>query len=151
MHEPVGGTSWYVARRVDAPAFVVADLVRWLLAEGPITVETDGAALTVAAVEPGRLALPSPLAVIRAGRGRLTPRRRRLRPGGRVRVDLEVEAWSAGACELALRPSARRPPANAPAYGAAAAAALDRLRDVVVRLLGTPEERAEPVPLRRAS
>jgi hypothetical protein len=140
---------WYVSRRVEAPAFVVADIVRWLLADGPITVEAERATLTIGPVEPAGIFWPSHHAVTRAGRGRLGLARRR--PGTRHAVDLEVEAWSEGSSELALRPAGRHLPADPTAYGEAAAVTLERIRDVVVRLVGAPEEPALAETLRRAS
>ena len=150
MNEAVRQT-WYVSRRVDAPTFVVADLVRWLLADGPITVEADGAALTVAPTGADGLVWPSHHAVTRVARGQLRRSGRLGRLAPRVGVDLEVEAWSRDACELALRPSGRRIPADAVAYGRLAAVTLERVRDVVVRLLCSPEEPAPMQVLRRAS
>jgi hypothetical protein len=140
---------WYVSRRVEAPAFVVTDIVRWLLADGPITVEADRATLTVGPAEPAGIVWPSRDAVTRAGRGRLGRTRRW--PAARRAVDLEVEAWSEGSCELALRPTGRHLPADPTAYGKAAAVTLERIRDVVVRLVNAPEEPALAEPLRRAS
>ena len=147
MYEPVRGT-WYVSRHVDAPAVVVTDLVRWLLAEGPITVEAEGATLTVAPTGGDGNVWPCHRAVTRAAEGRLGRARAF---GRRVAVDLEVEAWSSSASELALRPSARRPRGDATRYGEAAGSTLERLRDVVVRLLGAPDELAVGERLRRAS
>jgi hypothetical protein len=150
MYEPVRGT-WYVSRRVDAPAVVVTDLVRWLLADGPITVEADGSTLTVGPTDDAANLWTGHRGVTRAAEGRLG---RSGCIGGfsrRVRVDLEVEAWSTGASELALRPSGRRPPGAATRYGEAAGLTLERLRDVVVRLLGAPDELAVGERLRRAS
>ena len=70
----------------------------------------------------------------------------------RIAVDLEVEAWSSTVrVELALRPSGRRPPGDATRLRPAAGLTLERLRDVVVRLLGAPDELAVGErPLRRA-
>jgi hypothetical protein len=144
-------SSWYVSRRVEAPAFVVADLVRWLLADGPITVVADDATLTIGPVEPAGLVWPSHHSVTRTGSGRLGRAGRRRWIAGRRAVDLEVEAWSHDSCELALRPTSRRLPLDSEGYGEAAAVTLDRIRAVVVRLLGTPDEPTLPVPLRRAS
>jgi hypothetical protein len=135
-------SSWYVSRRVEAPAFVVADLVRWLLADGPITVVADAATLTVGPVEPAGPVWPSHHAVTRAGSGRLGRAGHRGWFSGR---------WSHHSCELALRPTGRRLPIHADGYGGAAAVTLDRVRDVVVRLLGAPEESATALALRRAS
>ena len=150
MYEPVRGT-WYVSRRVDAPAVVVTDLVRWLLAAGPITVEADGSTLTVGSTDDGANLWPCHRAVTRAAEGRLGRSGRARGFSRRVRVDLEVEAWSTGASELALRPSGRRPPGDATRFGASAGLTLERLRDVVVRLLGAPDELAVGERLRRAS
>ncbi len=128
----------YVSRRVEAPTMVVVHALESLLGDGPLTVGADGATLaveltdTVRGTARGRLGVP----------GRL---------GKRVPVELEVEAWSGAACELALRPAGRRLHGDPDRYGEAAGLALERFRDVVVRMLVTPAELDVPETLRRAS
>ena len=140
MNEPVRGT-WYVSRRVDVPAVVVTDLVRWLLADGPIAVEADGSTLTVGSTDDGANLWPCHRAVTRAAEGRLgrsgrapasagasgsTSRSRRGRP-----VRASSRSGRPGGCR----------PATRPAYGEAAgvdARAAPRRRGRA--LLGAPDE-----------
>jgi hypothetical protein len=136
MNDPVWST-WYVSRRVEVPAGAVAHALDRMLSDGPIAVDSGRAALTVdrgraPAVGRGRLVVPGPFT-------------------RRVAVDLEVEAWSAGSCELALRPSGRRVPGDAERYGAAAGLTLERMRDAVAQVIAAPITEDERALLRRAS
>jgi hypothetical protein len=108
-----------------------------MLSVGPIEVDSGRAALTV-----GRGPAPA------VGRGRLVV------PGTfgrRVHVALEVEAWSAGACELALRPAGRWVPRDAERFGEAAALTLEEMRDAVVGTLAIRAAEEDRAALRRAS
>ena len=136
MNEPVW-SSLYVARRVEAPAVAVTHALDRMLSVGPIEVDSGRAALTV-----GRGPAPT------VGRGRLVV------PGTfgrRVHVALEVEAWSAGACELALRPAGRWVPRDAERFGEAAALTLEEMRDAVVGTLAIRAAEEDRAALRRAS
>jgi hypothetical protein len=136
MNEPVW-SSLYVARRVEAPAVAVTHALDRMLSVGPIEVDSGRAALTV-----GRGPAPA------VGRGRLVV------PGTfgrRVHVALEVEAWSAGACELALRPAGRWVPRDAERFGEAAALTLEEMRDAVVGTLAIRAAEEDRAALRRAS
>jgi len=128
----------YVSRRVEAPTVVVVHALESLLGDGPLTMGAGGATLAVTLTDTIRGTARGHLGVP----GRL---------GKRVPVELEVQAWSGAECELALRPATRRLPADPDRYGEAAGIALERFRDVVVRMLPTPVDVDAHEPLRRAS
>ena len=140
MDEPVRST-WYVSRRVQAPAVAVAHALDRMLSDGPVAVDTGGAVLTV-----------RPVDTTAAARGHLSLRA--VIPGPftrRVAVDLEVEAWSAGTCELGLRPVGRRVPRDADRYGEAAGFVLERVKEQVAGALAARAAEEDREALRRAS
>ncbi len=125
MAQPRSNT-WYVSKRVDAPARAVVTSFDRKIADLGV-VAAGGAELRVS---PG----DAPVGIPRAG-----PDRRRVGaqlrlPGWlpvRVAVELEVEPWSRHLCELAMRPARARIMPDPDRYGRAAALVLEALRDIL--------------------
>ena len=126
MAQPRSNT-WYVSKRVDAPARAVVTSFDRKIADLGV-VAAGGAELTRLA---RRCARRDTTAPDRIAGG--SARQLRL-PGWlpvRVAVELEVEPWSRHLCELAMRPARARIMPDPDRYGRAAALVLEALRDIL--------------------